>query len=312
MRWLNNSRLFELAKQGQRLTHIAAVIPLAALFVILSQLGVIPLIVALGMVYGFTDSGVSVPQDLPPLTSGLIMGGQLILAFVLIYAILWAWLKFFEKRRFVTLGYTPTNALKQYVQGFILGGLMFAGAIGILAAMGTVAIEQGDPTQQGVAALGGVAFMLIGWIVQGGGEEVLLRGWVLPVISARYRPWLGLLISSLLFSLLHGINPGISPLALFNIALFGVFAGLYALREGTLWGISAVHSVWNWVQGNFFGLEVSGTNPAGGTLMNLTISGSDWLTGGAFGPEGGAAVTIVLLIGIGVILFWKTREGGSA
>ena len=176
MSWFNNSSLFELARQGQRLTHIAAVIPLTALFVILSQLGVIPLIVALGMVYGFSEIGVSMPPDLPPLLSGLIMGGQLVFAFILIYMILWAWLKFFEKRRFVTLGYPLDNALKQYARGFVLGGVMFAGAIGILAAMGTVAIEQGDPTQQGVAALGGVALVLIGWIVQGGGEEVLDRG----------------------------------------------------------------------------------------------------------------------------------------
>lgn len=308
MKWFNHSRLFELAKQGQRLPHIAIVIALAPLFTILSQLGVVPLIVALGMIYGFSDTGVSMPQDLPPLMSGLFMSGQLIFAFVLIYVILWAWLKFFEKRRFVTLGYTPTHAFKQYARGFVWGALMFAGAIGILAAMGTVAVEPGDPTQQGVAALGGIVLVLIGWIVQGGGEEVLLRGWVLPVIGARYRPWLGLLISSLLFALLHGINPGITPLALVNLALFGVFAGLYAMREGTLWGISAVHSVWNWVQGNFFGLEVSGTNPAGGTLLDLTITGQDWLTGGPFGPEGGLAVTIVLLVGIGVILFWKTKD----
>ena len=37
-------------------------------------------------------------------------------------------------------------------------------------------------------------------------------------------------------------------------------------------------------------------------------SGDDWLTGGAFGPEGGLAVTIVLLIGMVVILFWKEIE----
>ena len=52
----------------------------------------------------------------------------------------------------------------------------------------------------------------------------------------------------------------------------------------------------------------SGTNAGGGTLFNLMETGEDWLTGGAFGPEGGAAVTVVLLIAIAVTLFWKGKE----
>lgn len=83
---------------------------------------------------------------------------------------------------------------------------------------------------------------------------------------------------------------------------------VYTMREGSLWGISALHSVWNWVQGNFFGFEVSGTNASGGTLLNLLATGKDWLTGGAFGPEGGLAVTIVLVAGIAATIFWKSKE----
>ena len=151
-----------------------------------------------------------------------------------------------------------------------------------------------------------MTLVLIGWVVQGGAEEVLIRGWVLPVIGARYKAWIGLLVSSLIFSLMHGLNPGLSAIALVNLALFGVFAGLFAMREGSLWGISALHSVWNWVQGNFFGFQVSGTNADGGTLINLMEIGADWFTGGEFGPEGGLAVTIVLVIGIAITLFWKS------
>lgn len=307
MNWFTNSRLFELARQGKRLTHIAAVIPLSFLFALVSQLGVIPLVIIMGSIYGFTENAISM-KDVPALEAGFWMSLQLIFSFVLVYVILWAWLKFFEKRQFWTLGYEVKNALMQYGRGFLFGALMFGGAVGILAIFGSVAFEQGDPTQQGIAALGGVVLVLIGWVVQGGAEEALIRGWALPVIGARYKPWIGLLVSSLIFAGLHGLNPGLSVFALINLALFGVFAGLYAMREGSLWGISALHSVWNWVQGNFFGFEVSGTNAGGGTLFNLMETGEDWLTGGTFGPEGGAAVTIVLLIAIAVTLFCKGKE----
>lgn len=308
MDWFNNSRLFDLAKQGQRLTHIAAVIPLSFIFSLVAQFGVIPVVIAMGAFYGFSETGITTPDDLPAIVAGFWMAMQLITAFILVYVILWAWLKFVEKRPFWTLGYELKNAVKQYARGFLFGMLMFVGSVAILGAFGSVAFESGNPSQQGVAAIGGVILVLIGWIIQGGAEEVLIRGWALPVIGARYKPWIGLLVSSLIFALLHGLNPGLSAIALVNLALFGVFAGLYAMREGSMWGISAVHSVWNWVQGNFFGFQVSGTNAEGGTLINLMETGADWLTGGGFGPEGGIAVTVVLVISILITLFWKSKS----
>lgn len=307
MHWFNHSRLFDLARQGTHLTHIAAVIPLSFVFAFVAQIGVIPLVVILALIYGFTETGISL-KGIPNTTAGLWMSLELITAFVLIYVILWAWLKWVEKRPFWTLGYETKNALTQYGRGFLYGALMFAGAVGILALFGSVSFEQGDPGEQGLAAILGVLLVLLGWVVQGGAEEVLFRGWVLPVIGARYKPWIGLLVSSLIFALLHGLNPGLSVIALINLALFGVFTGLYAMREGSMWGISALHTVWNWVQGNFFGFQVSGTDAGGGTLINLMETGADWLTGGEFGPEGGLAVTIVLAVGIAVTLFWKSNQ----
>lgn len=302
--WFVNSRLFELARQGQRLTHIGLVIPLSFLFALLGQLGAIPLFIVMGGIYGMSETGIDM-QNASALEAGFWMGLQLIFSFALIYVILWAWLKFFEKRPFGSMGFEAQDALRKYTRGFLLGLLMFGGSVAILTLTGSVAFESGDPSKQGVAALGGVALVLAGWLVQGAAEEVLIRGWALPVIGARYKPWVGLLVSSLIFALLHGLNPGLSAIALVNLALFGVFAGLYAIREGSLWGICAIHSVWNWVQGNFFGFEVSGTEAGGGTLINLMETGADWLTGGLFGPEGGLAVTIILAVSIGLVLFWK-------
>lgn len=304
--WFTESRLFDLARQGQRLTHIGLVIPFSFLFALLSQLGAIPLFLVMSRIYGMTDSGIDM-QNASALEAGFWMGLQLIFSFALIYLILWAWLKFFEKRPFHTMGFEAGDALNKYGRGFFFGLLMFGGSVAILALTGSVAFENGDPAKQGAAALGGVVLVLAGWLVQGAAEEVLIRGWALPVIGARYKPWVGLLVSSLIFSLLHGLNPGLSAIALVNLALFGVFAGLYAIREGSLWGICAIHSVWNWVQGNFFGFEVSGTEAGGGTLLNLMETGADWLTGGPFGPEGGLAVTIVLMISIGLVVFWKQK-----
>lgn len=306
MNWFSQSHLFDLARKGKRQTHILAVIPLVVVFLFLSEFGALPVLIVVGLLHGFSLDMLSF-TNMSATLSGLWMGLFLISAFFLMYVFVGLWVWLFEKRPFWTLGYERKDALMRYGRGFVLGGLMFAGAVGILAAFGRVTFEQGDPSMQGLAALGGVSLVLVGWLVQGGGEEIVTRGWILPVLGARYRPWVGVAVSSLIFAAMHSFNEHLSILAIVNLALFGLFAALYALREGSLWGISALHSTWNWVQGNFFGFEVSGMAAGGGTLLNLKGTGPDWLTGGSFGPEGGVAVTTVLLIGVVVILFWRSR-----
>lgn len=206
------------------------------------------------------------------------MAAQLIASFGGIFLFLWLWTKFFEKRRFASLGLEKANALFRYLRGLGIGVAMFSGAVGLLAVFGFVRIETGQPAMQGLPALGGVLIVLIGWLVQGAGEELLTRGWMLPVLSVRYKPWLGIVVSSLFFAILHGLNPNLSLIALVNLTLFGLFAAFYALREGSLWGVCALHSAWNWAQGNIFGLEVSGSS-AGVGLFNLLETGPDWFTG---------------------------------
>jgi hypothetical protein len=117
---------------------------------------------------------------------------------------------------------------------------------------------------------------------------------------------LAVLVSALLFASLHIFNLNINLVAFINLALFGVFAALYATREGSLWGIFALHSAWNWAQSNLFGMEVSGLPVRLGALINLKETGPDWLTGGAFGPEGGVVVTLVLLVGIVLLTGFRT------
>ena len=307
MNWFEQSRLFELARQGKRLTHILAVIPLAFIFAFLAEFGSLPVLVVLLVQYGLSEDLLSM-SGLPVTASGLWMGLFLISAFFLMYVFVAAWVWLYERRPIRSLGYEWPGALLRYTRGFLLGLFMLSAAVGIQAALGGVFMEAGDPSRQGSAAIAGVLIVLGGWIVQGGAEEVLARGWVLPVIGARYRPWLGLLVSSLVFAALHTLNDNLSVLAMLNLALFGLFAALYATREGSLWGISAFHSAWNWAQGNLFGFEVSGMNTGGGTILNFGSIGPLWLTGGPFGPEGGLAVTAVLLLGIFVVLFWQTSH----
>jgi membrane protease YdiL (CAAX protease family) len=236
----------------------------------------------------------------------------LIFGFGPIFLILWGWLALVEKRPFWTMGLERQGFLYKYLRGGMVGLVMFVASIALPALLGYITFEQDSLRPQGLAALGAVLVVLLGWVVQGAAEEAVARGWLMPVIGARYRPVWGILTSSLVFAVLHSLNPNLSPIGVLNLFLFGIFTALYALYEGGLWGVFSLHSVWNWAQGNLFGFEVSGQDTRVGTLFDLMEAGPDPITGGPFGPEGGLAVTLVLLVGCGII-WWlgRNRTPGS-
>ena len=193
--------------------------------------------------------------------------------------------------------------LKKYLRGLGIGMLMFLAAVIVLALLDLVVTETAVAGRLNLIALGGTLLIFLGWMVQGAAEEVLARGFLLPVIGTRWGSLAGVLVSSLFFAVLHLSNPNVTLLSLINLGLFGLFAALYALFEGGLWGVFAIHAIWNWTQGNLFGFEVSGSNEMrSGMVFDLMENGPDWLTGGLFGPEGGMIVTFVLIVSI--MLVW--------
>jgi membrane protease YdiL (CAAX protease family) len=295
------NHLFELARSGQRLPHGVLAVILSFVFVLVAQFAgglpallLIAMLSMLGAGQGSFDSSEALLQLVMPDTA-LELTILLILSFAPIFLLLWAWLKWYEKRPFWTLGLEWPGAWRKFLGGLLVGLIMFAVSVGVSAALGFIAFEEGGTQPQGLPALGGVLLIFLGWTVQGPAEEILSRGWLLPVIGARHKPLAGILISAVDFAVYHSLNPNVSPVAFLNLFLFGLFTALYVLYEGSLWGVFGIHAAWNWAQGNLFGLEVSGIPPAGGTLFNLMEAGPDVVTGGAFGPEGGLAVTIVLI-----------------
>ncbi len=296
-------RTIDLAARARRLPHWALAIVVTPLLVVLGQFGALPVVLILQAL--FPGGSASVADQ--PLVSSAASAAILIGSFGAMILLVWAWLRWFERRPFWTLGFERVGAVWKYARGFGIGLLAFGGSVAILGTTGLASLDRVE-----AAATGGVLIVLAGWIVQGAAEEILTRGWLLNVIAARYRPWLGVLTSVLVFALLHGLNPNIGVLPLINLGLFALFAGLYMLWDDGLWGIAAFHSAWNWAQGNLFGLQVSG-NEAGATLLQMKVlAGADLITGGGFGPEGGLAVTAVMVIALGLVVFALTRKHATA
>jgi membrane protease YdiL (CAAX protease family) len=91
-----------------------------------------------------------------------------------------------------------------------------------------------------------------------------------------------------------------------NTALAGIWLAVAYLRTRSLWLPFGLHWSWNWAQASLLGLPVSGISRlAPAPLLNAVNLGPDWLTGGAYGIEGGAACTIALLIS--TVIIWRAK-----
>jgi len=148
-----------------------------------------------------------------------------------------------------------------------------------------------------VICFGIVLIFLFGFLIQGAAEEILSRGWMLQVIGARYKPWLGVIISTLFFSAIHLGNSGINIASVINLLFFAFFMLLLVMNDGSLWSACAWHSAWNWSLGNFYGLSVSGHGEKT-SIFDLNTVGNELISGGGFGPEGSLVTSTVLIIAI--------------
>ena len=211
-----------------------------------------------------------------------------------------------EKRKARTMGLTKKAFFSEYGIGLAVGLVMFSAVIGLGVLFG--GLSYAGVTVAG--ALPMILLMFVGYMIQGASEELLCRGYFCVSVARRSSVAVAILANSLVFALLHLANDGISWLAMLNLVLFGVFASVYMIRRGNLWGICAIHSIWNFAQGNLFGLQVSGMEMNASVFSFTQNAGKSWINGGAFGPEGGICVTIVLVVAIAVMLCMKNKDKG--
>ena len=208
-----------------------------------------------------------------------------------------------ERRPLTSLGFRGKNPVGEYLIGYVLGVLLFTLAWAICLATGTAKLE---PMPSGLPWT--IVLFLFAFLIQGLSEETLCRGFLMQTLSARYAPIVAVAVNAVFFAALHFANAGLTLLAFCNLFLFGIFASVYMWKRGSIWGVAALHSAWNFTQGNLLGIRVSG-NVLGPSVLStsLTENGA-WINGGAFGLEGGLAVTIVLSLGILLMLFLPVRK----
>jgi membrane protease YdiL (CAAX protease family) len=216
--------------------------------------------------------------------------------------------KFIDRRKIISLGLTINiDLVKDLLIGFLIPALMM-GLIFITEwLLGWLEINSfawnSVSTLKVLFSLGS-AFLL--YLAVSWQEELLSRGYHLQNLEDGTNTLWGVILSSLIFSLLHLLNPHASWTSVLGITLAGFFLCYAYLRTRQLWLPMGLHIGWNFFQGPVFGFPVSGTSSF--TLINQTSSGPILFTGGLFGPEAGLILLPALLIGtLAVYLYTQNR-----
>ncbi len=235
-----------------------------------------------------------------------------LLAFVVPFAISsaiciflgWIFGRVFEDLPFRALGIWFTkNWLKDLVLGLIFGAVSVGFAALFAYAFGGMRFES-NTTAGSAPILLTLSVTLLVFAVGAISEEALFRGYLLQTMSRAKLFWLGTALTSLLFASAHNANPSASVFSWINTFLAGIWLAVAYLKTRNLWFPFGIHLAWNWVQGSFLGINVSGLDQlATAPIVRVTEKGNPLIGGGDYGIEGGVACTVALIFSTALIYF---------
>jgi membrane protease YdiL (CAAX protease family) len=145
------------------------------------------------------------------------------------------------------------------------------------------------------ALLWGAVFLCVGLF-----EEFLFRGYTQFTLVTGIGFWPAATALSAGFGALHLANPGEGKIGALGVFAIGMFFCLTLRRTGNLWFSVGAHAAMDWCETFLFSVPDSGI-VAPGHLLNSSLHGPAWLTGGSVGPEG--SVMAFAVVGLAAILF---------
>ena len=204
-------------------------------------------------------------------------------AMIALYALFVRW---FEREPARDL---PLNGLiKDTAKGLGVGAGLFVAVVAVMLVAGLYKI-----TSIGTDQATGIITAFFTFLMVAVGEEIVFRGILFRWIDEKWGFITALIISSLLFGVMHIFQPNATWWSSLAIAIeAGLLLGAAYKWSGTLWFPIGIHWAWNFFEGNIFGFAVSGSDP-GKSLITSAVTGPDILTGGPFGAEA-SIITVIL------------------
>lgn len=206
--------------------------------------------------------------------------------------------KKYLNRNNLSLGLSSPNKIKNYLKGALLGFVMISG---VFLQLKIYRQSQVSLNKSNVPVEIFLVFF-IGWVIQGFNEELMCRSILMNYFAAFNGVRSAIITNSLIFAILHLGNDGFGIFPFVNIFLMGVIFSLLFYLSDDIFLPAAVHTFWNFAQANIYGINVSGITQSNISLIKTQLTGNPFLTGGAFGVEGGFITFWIEAIIVGVLL----------
>jgi len=220
-----------------------------------------------------------------------------IVLLVAFYSIAYTWIfvRLIERRPLRTFG---LRLRPGWAGEFARGAILAVGVVGVVFVISLVSrsinVEGfARPAPDGTNVVVYLVGMLLAFLAVGFYEELMFRGYVLQRLNERAARVPAIAVSSVIFALMHGVNPGTDVFSLVNTTLIAVLLAVLYFRTGSLWMPIGFHFAWNFSLGYIYSLPVSGI-PLHGILNVVEAEPGSRITGGTYGPEAGLACTIAL------------------
>jgi membrane protease YdiL (CAAX protease family) len=246
---------------------------------------------------------------------GWEMIGAYVVSVIWVVMVSWLCLKFLDRLTLGALGLTLHRGWWREVWlGCAISAAMMTAIVALQVLGGGTHLTPNPMItagNQGIAIIAqSAALSLLLFMLAGAFEELLFRGYPFQTLLRGAPAIVPILLFSILFGWAHWTNPNRTVFSTANTVLAGIWLSVAYLKTRRLWFPTALHFMWNWMMGIFYGLPVSGLRITSSPLFISTSEEPVWLTGGNYGSEGGVAATAVYLIVI--IVLWRARWLTSA
>lgn len=222
-----------------------------------------------------------------------------LLATAVVLLTYFAWMRRVERRKVTELA--RRGALRELGAGFAIGAALVATVIGVLYLGGFYHPGMVNPLSLAIVA------PLAEMIMVGVLEELIFRGVLFRITEQALGSTAALLISAALFGLAHMGGEGFGAVAIAATVLAGAMLSAAYMLTGRLWLCIGIHVAWNYTLGAVFSIAVSSHASHG--LIDASLSGPDWITGGVYGLEG-SVVTLLVIGTTAALLLWKSARKG--
>lgn len=215
--------------------------------------------------------------------------------------------RYINKKPFAAIGFSiHPGTFREVGVGLLLGFLMMTGIFLVEFGTGHAVIEwRGLGIWDILWMIVSAAFLFLIAAVL---EEVLFRGYLFQTMMQAITFLPATVLMAVLFAAAHMNNPNASTYGIINVGLAAGWLSFAYLKTRSLWLPCGLHFSWNFTQTSIYGFPTSGAAFADKTIVHLTQSGPEWITGGAFGPEGGVLATLALILCTWYILKSKLLE----